>query len=188
MPNQTSLTDPLSFARKMWGGMGMSLPGMVTPTLDVAEIEKKVADLKAVENWLKMNLSMLQMTIQGLEMQCVTLNAVRAMGQMAGGYGAAAAATEGGQSAVPLAGSRQRRAQASGDVAMDPSATDAGADAAGGSRGGDSSDPERRRAQALEPAWGRLSASRPQAEHGLTGAAGMGARRSRQPSKQQRIR
>ena len=105
MPNQTSLTDPLSFARKMWGGMGMSLPGMVTPTLDVAEIEKKVADLKAVENWLKMNLSMLQMTIQGLEMQCVTLNAVRAMGQMAGGYGAAAAAAEGGQSAVPLAGS-----------------------------------------------------------------------------------
>ncbi len=104
MPNQTSLTDPLSFARKMWGGMGMSLPGMVTPTLDVAEIEKKVADLKAVENWLKMNLSMLQMTIQGLEMQCVTLNAVRAMGQMAGGYGAAAAAAEGGQSAVPLAG------------------------------------------------------------------------------------
>ncbi|MBL8423116.1 MAG: hypothetical protein JNK06_06435, partial [Candidatus Accumulibacter phosphatis] len=78
--------------------------GMVTPTLDVAEIEKKVADLKAVENWLKMNLSMLQMTIQGLEMQCVTLNAVRAMGQMAGGYGAGAAAAEGGQSAVPLAG------------------------------------------------------------------------------------
>ena len=104
MPNQTSLTDPLSFARKMWGGMGMSLPGMVTPTLDVAEIEKKVADLKAVENWLKMNLSMLQMTIQGLEMQCVTLNAVRAMGQMAGGYGAAPTSTEGGQSAVPLAG------------------------------------------------------------------------------------
>lgn len=104
MPNQTSLTDPLSFARKMWGGMGMSLPGMVTPTLDVAEIEKKVADLKAVENWLKMNLSMLQMTIQGLEMQCVTLNAVRAMGQMAGGYGAGATSTEGGQSAVPLAG------------------------------------------------------------------------------------
>jgi hypothetical protein len=61
---------------------------MVTPTLDVEEIEKKVKDLKAVESWLKMNLSMLQMTIQGLEMQCVTLNAVRAMGQMAGGYGA----------------------------------------------------------------------------------------------------
>jgi len=60
----------------------------VTPTLDVGEIEKKIADLKAVENWLKMNLSMLQMTIQGLEMQCVTLNAVRALGHMASNYGA----------------------------------------------------------------------------------------------------
>ncbi|HPU80168.1 PhaM family polyhydroxyalkanoate granule multifunctional regulatory protein [Accumulibacter sp.] len=87
MSNHDSLTDPLSFAKKMWGGMGFSLPGMVTPTLDVEEIEKKVKDLKAVESWLKMNLSMLQMTIQGLEMQCVTLNAVRAMGQMATSYG-----------------------------------------------------------------------------------------------------
>ena len=104
MPNQTSLTDPLSFARKLWGGMGASLPGLVTPTLDVAEIEKKVADLKAVENWLKMNLSMLQMTIQGLEMQCVTLNAVRALGQMASGYGTAgAAATDASQATAPLA-------------------------------------------------------------------------------------
>jgi hypothetical protein len=70
----------------MWGGMGFSLPNMVTPTLNVEEIEQKIKDLKAVESWLKMNLSMLQMTIQGLEMQCVTLNAVRAMGQMAGSY------------------------------------------------------------------------------------------------------
>ena len=101
MPNQTSLTDPLSFARKMWGGMGMSLPGMVTPTLDVAEIEKKVADLKAVENWLKMNLSMLQMTIQGLEMQCVTLNAVRAMGQMTTNFTPGAAGADEAQALVP---------------------------------------------------------------------------------------
>jgi hypothetical protein len=82
MSSNDSLTDPMSFAKKMFGNMGFSLPGMVTPTLDVEEIEKKVRDLKAVESWLKMNLSMLQMTIQGLEMQCVTLNAVRAMGQM----------------------------------------------------------------------------------------------------------
>ncbi|WP_291987379.1 PhaM family polyhydroxyalkanoate granule multifunctional regulatory protein [Candidatus Accumulibacter sp. ACC007] len=82
MSSNDSLTDPMSFAKKMWGNMGFSLPGMVTPTLDVEEIEKKVRDLKAVESWLKMNLSMLQMTIQGLEMQCVTLNAVRAMGHM----------------------------------------------------------------------------------------------------------
>lgn len=92
MSNHDAVPDPLSFAKKMWGGMGFSLPNMVTPTLDVEEIEKKVKDLKAVESWLKMNLSMLQMTIQGLEMQCVTLNAVRAMGQMATSYSTGAAA------------------------------------------------------------------------------------------------
>ena len=106
MSNHDAVPDPLSFAKKMWGGMGFSLPNMVTPTLDVEEIEKKVKDLKAVESWLKMNLSMLQMTIQGLEMQCVTLNAVRAMGQMATSYstGAAAASTGDSQDTALITG------------------------------------------------------------------------------------
>lgn len=75
--------DPLNFVRNLWGQMGFSLPGMVTPTVDTEEIGKQISDLKAVEGWLKMNLSMLQMTIQNLEMQQATLNAVRAMGEMA---------------------------------------------------------------------------------------------------------
>ena len=81
MPNSNSSSDPLEFAQNLWGKMGFSLPGMVTPTFDVDELEKRLVDLKAVEGWLKMNLSMLQMTIQTLEMQCSTLNAVRAMSQ-----------------------------------------------------------------------------------------------------------
>ena len=77
--------DPLAFVRSMWSGMGISLPGMgmVTPTFDVDELDKRIKDMKAVEGWLRMNLSMLQMTIQGLEMQRTTLGAVQAMGQMA---------------------------------------------------------------------------------------------------------
>ncbi len=39
--------------------------------------------MKAVEGWLRMNLSMLQMTIQGLEMQRTTVSAVQTMGKMA---------------------------------------------------------------------------------------------------------
>ena len=74
--------DPMDFLRQMWGGMGISLPGMVTPTFDVDELEKRITDLKAVEGWLRMNLSMLQMTIQGLEMQKATLTAVHAMSKM----------------------------------------------------------------------------------------------------------
>ena len=75
--------DPLAFVRNMWSGMGISLPGMVTPTFDVDELDKRIKDMKAVEGWLRMNLSMLQMTIQGLEMQRTTLGAVQAMGQLA---------------------------------------------------------------------------------------------------------
>ena len=81
--NSSNANDPLEFVRGMWGSMGFSLPGMVAPTFDVDELEKRITDLKAVEGWLRMNLSMLQMTIQGMEMQKATLTAVRAMGTMA---------------------------------------------------------------------------------------------------------
>jgi len=75
--------DPLNFMRSMWGNMGFSLPGMVAPTFDLDELDKRIKDLKAVEGWLRMNLSMLQMTIQSLEMQRTTVSAVQAMGKMA---------------------------------------------------------------------------------------------------------
>ena len=74
--------DTMEFVRNFWSAMGFSLPGMVTPTFDAEELEKRITDLKAVEGWLKMNLSMLQMTIQGLEMQVTTLKAVRTMSNL----------------------------------------------------------------------------------------------------------
>ena len=77
--------DPLEFIKGMWSSMGVNLPGMVTPTLDVDELEKRITDMKAVEGWLKMNLNMLSMSIQGLEMQRATLSAVKAMSQSASG-------------------------------------------------------------------------------------------------------
>lgn len=83
MTNENSAQDPLEFVRGMWNNMGFSLPGMVTPTLDVDELDKRIADLKAVEGWLKMNLNMMQMTTQGLEMQRAALAAVKAMSQHA---------------------------------------------------------------------------------------------------------
>lgn len=83
MPNDNASNDPMDFIKNMWSHMGFTLPGMVTPSFDVEDIEKQVKDLKAVEGWLKMNLSMLQMTIQNLEMQCVTINTLRTMSKMA---------------------------------------------------------------------------------------------------------
>lgn len=77
----TNSPDPLDFLKNMWGNMGFNLPGMVTPTLDVDELEKQITNMKAVEGWLKMNLQTLQMTIQGLEMQRMTLQAMQAISQ-----------------------------------------------------------------------------------------------------------
>jgi hypothetical protein len=79
----TTPTDPMEFLKTLWGNTGMPLPGLVTPTLDTNELEKRITDLKAVEGWLKTNLGMLQMTIQGLEMQRATLAAMQAISQSA---------------------------------------------------------------------------------------------------------
>lgn len=81
----TTPTDPMEFLKSLWGNSGMPLPGLVTPTLDTNELEKRITDLKAVEGWLKNNLSMLQMTIQGLEMQRATLSALQAISQSGSG-------------------------------------------------------------------------------------------------------
>ncbi|SFA87200.1 hypothetical protein SAMN04515620_1067 [Collimonas sp. OK607] len=72
------MQDSLEFIKKMWGGLGV--PGMVVPTLSVEEINKKITDLKAVESWLNLNLSMLRTTIQALEVQSATISALQAMG------------------------------------------------------------------------------------------------------------
>ena len=84
MADNTQAQDPIEFLKSMWGGMGFSLPGMVTPTLDVDELDKHITDLKTVEGWLKMNLNMLQMSIQGMEMQRATLSAFKAISESAG--------------------------------------------------------------------------------------------------------
>jgi hypothetical protein len=69
--------DPFEFLKAFWNPLGLPMASMVTPTLDVSEVEKRIADLKLVENWLNMNLSMLRMSIQALEMQKMTLAAMQ---------------------------------------------------------------------------------------------------------------
>lgn len=80
MSDPSQMPDPLELLKKMWAPMGLPMPGMlgmVTPSFNVAEIEKRIADLKSVENWLSMNLNMLRMSIQGLEMQQTTIAALQ---------------------------------------------------------------------------------------------------------------
>lgn len=85
MTENTQAQEPLDLLKAMWSSMGIPLPGMVTPTLDTNELDKRITDLKAVEGWLRNNLSMLQLTIQGLEMQRNTLAAMQGMSQAAAG-------------------------------------------------------------------------------------------------------
>jgi hypothetical protein len=73
--------DPMEMFRRLWGPLGIPLPGMAMPTLDPAEIDKRIAELKAVDGWLSMNLNMLRMAIQGLEVQKTALEAMRATAQ-----------------------------------------------------------------------------------------------------------
>ena len=72
--------DMLEFMQKMWNPLGFPMPGMVAPTIDSAEIERKLTELRSVENWLKMNLGLLQMTIKTLEMQKSALETLSAAG------------------------------------------------------------------------------------------------------------
>ena len=71
--------------QKMWNPMNFPFPGMVQPTLDPEEIEKKIAELRAVESWLKMNVGMVEMTINTMEMQKATLETLRESAQQASG-------------------------------------------------------------------------------------------------------
>jgi hypothetical protein len=62
--------------QKMWNPMSFPVPGMFTPMMTVEEVEKKIAELQSVENWLKVNLGLLQMSIKTLEMQKSALQAI----------------------------------------------------------------------------------------------------------------
>jgi hypothetical protein len=84
MSQETPLQDPFEFLKKLWGPIGVPMPGIVAPLLDPNEVDKRITDLKSVENWLSMNLNVLRMTIQGLEMQRATLAAFQSTMQPSG--------------------------------------------------------------------------------------------------------
>ena len=77
LPGAGAMNDTLDFVRNMWGAMKM--PGVTMPSMSVEEINKQIADLKAVESWLQLNMSMLRNSIQALEVQSATLTTLQAM-------------------------------------------------------------------------------------------------------------
>jgi|KBSMisStandDraft_5_1062788.scaffolds.fasta_scaffold1621612_2 hypothetical protein len=79
MADQNAPQDPFEMFRRLWGPLGVPVPGMAMPTLDPQEIDKRIQDLKSVEAWLSMNLNMLRAGIQGLEMQKAGLQGMQGM-------------------------------------------------------------------------------------------------------------
>ena len=81
MADPNAPQDPFEMFRRLWGPLGVPVPGMAMPTLDPQEIEKRINELKSVEVWLNMNTNMLRAAIQGLEMQKAGLQQVQGMQQ-----------------------------------------------------------------------------------------------------------
>jgi hypothetical protein len=92
--------DAAQFMMRMWNPLGLAVPGFGPPgapgaggapagmpfgnpaalfaALDPAEIERKLAELRVVENWLAMSLDMMRMSIKTLELQKASVEAFAA--------------------------------------------------------------------------------------------------------------
>jgi hypothetical protein len=77
-------------------GMPFPNPAMMFAALDPAEVERKIGELRVIENWLAMSLSMMQMSIKTLELQKASLEALRSAGSSPHGAGAEARRPRGG--------------------------------------------------------------------------------------------
>ena len=51
--------------------------GLAAPPMNIEDLDRRIAELRTVENWLRMNLSMLTSTIQGLEVQRATISTLK---------------------------------------------------------------------------------------------------------------
>jgi hypothetical protein len=72
--------NPFEFLTTPWGNLPIGSPiagSQGFNPADIRELDKRIAELKAVEQWLGLNLSLLKTTIQGLEVQRGTLAALQ---------------------------------------------------------------------------------------------------------------
>lgn len=95
--------DALAFMQRMWNPLGIPFPGFGMPgtgpepaagaqpaplpnpammfaALDPAELDRKITELRIIENWLSMSLNMMQMSIKTIELQKASLEALQAAG------------------------------------------------------------------------------------------------------------
>jgi hypothetical protein len=76
------LVPGFDFLQGLVKNAGAALPSVgqwVAPTLDPAELEKRIEELRTVQFWLEQNARMLGATIQALEVQRMTLSTLKTM-------------------------------------------------------------------------------------------------------------
>ena len=88
---ETTVNDASSFSKFVPGfeflqtlakNAGSALPGIgqwVAPTLDPAELDKRIGELRTVQFWLEQNARLISTTIQALEVQRMTLATLQTM-------------------------------------------------------------------------------------------------------------
>jgi hypothetical protein len=84
------LVPGFDFLQSLVKNAGAALPGIgqwVAPTLDPAELEKRIGELRTVQYWLEQNARMLAATIQALEVQRMTLSTLKTMNVQMGDLG-----------------------------------------------------------------------------------------------------
>lgn len=80
-PTDNPMLSGMALMRQVWGGLsgaGQLAQGLpLSPTLDPQDLARRIDELRTVENWLNLNLSLLRSTIQGLEVQRATINTLQ---------------------------------------------------------------------------------------------------------------
>ena len=78
----TQLVPGFEFLQSLVKNAGAALPGIgqwVAPTIDPAELAKRIEELRTVQFWLEQNARMIATTIQALEVQRMTLSTLKTM-------------------------------------------------------------------------------------------------------------
>ena len=86
----SKLVPGFDFLQGLVKNAGAALPGIgqwVAPTLDPAELDKRIGELRTVQYWLEQNARMLSATIQALEVQRMTLSTLQTMNVQMGDLG-----------------------------------------------------------------------------------------------------
>lgn len=114
----TKLVPGFEFLQGLVKNASAAMPNVgqwIAPTLDPAELDKRIEELRTVQFWLEQNARMLATTIQALEVQRMTLSTLKTMNVSVGEIGEAMRLRPPARGAAPKArGGKAAPADAAG--------------------------------------------------------------------------